>query len=270
MRGESGSRLVLADHDVGEGGALLLAFPHDAHVVLPLHGGPLCLAQVVKAAGEDDVQRVNKGVRRRRQFQGRHVSRRLREEDRVPCERLFLQRRVSLPAQSHLLPAASSQGCQHLRGLGRLADMPPFSAEPVVIGAGVYRHLRILSADIHQALPARQDDAVLVPGSRARWPGVCRVCRSGKHGDASRVQEPAPFRMAGVLHAAGVQLLCRNQRPPLRVALDVQKEVHEFWCLQVVDVAVPQQSRLRSTACGRLRSAAAGLFGIRRYGWKLR
>ena len=76
--------------------------------------------------------------------------------------------------------------------------------------------------------------------------------------------------MAGVLHAAGVQLLCRNQRPPLRVAFDVQKKVHEVWFLQVVDVAVPQQSSLRSTAFGRLRSTADGLLGIRRYGWKLR
>ena len=59
-------------------------------------------------------------------------------------------------------PAASSQGCEHLRGLRSLADMRPLSAEPVVIGASVYRHLRLLCADIHQAVPARHDDAVLV------------------------------------------------------------------------------------------------------------
>ena len=211
VRGKSGGRLVFADYDVGEGRALLLALPHDAHVVRALDGGPLGLAEVVKAAGEDDVQRVNKCVPRRRQFQGGHVGRRLREEDRVPCERLFLQRWVSLPTQSHLLPAASSQGCQHLGGLGGLADMPPLSAEPVVIGAGVYWHFRLLCADIDQAVPARQDDAVLIADSRARWPDVCWVRISGKlnsiasrDGDASRVQEPAPFRMAGVLHAAGV------------------------------------------------------------------
>ena len=153
--GKSGARLVLADYNVSKGSALLFALPHDAHVDLSIDSGPLSLAEVVKTASKNDIQRVNKGVRRRRQLQGRHVSRRLREEDRVACERLLLQRWVSLPAQSHLLPTASSQGCQHLGGLRGLANMPPLSAKPVVIGAGVYGHLRLLCTDIHQALPAR-------------------------------------------------------------------------------------------------------------------
>ena len=155
--------------------------------------------------------------------------------------------------------------------------MPPLSADPVVIRAGVYWHFRLLCADIDQAVPARQDDAVVIPDSRARWPAVCWVRISSKlnsiasnDGDASRVQEPAPFRMAGVLHAASVELFCRNQRPPLDVALDVEKSVHAFWCLQVVDVAVPQQSRLRSPARRRLKSSAGCLLGFRRCGCKLR
>ena len=124
--------------------SLLLALAHDAHVVLPVDGGALCLAQVVKTACEYDVQRVNQGIRRRRQLQRRHVCRRLRKEDRVPCERLFfcsagfpvcLSRscfQQQLPKDANISVACeASQTCRRSRPSRRLpASVVSFTPAP--------------------------------------------------------------------------------------------------------------------------------------------
>ena len=57
------------------------------------------------------------------------------------------------------------------------------------------------------------------------------------------MQEPAPLSVGRVLHTAGVQLLLRNERPALRVALHVQELVYEFRRMQVVHIAALMQAR---------------------------
>ena len=57
------------------------------------------------------------------------------------------------------------------------------------------------------------------------------------------MQEPAPLSIGRVLHTAGVQLLQRNERPALRVALHVQELVYEFRRMQVVHIAALMQAR---------------------------
>ena len=54
--------LVLTEDDLGEHRALRLPLANDPHVLLALDDGPLRLAEVVQAAGEDHVQAVDEGI----------------------------------------------------------------------------------------------------------------------------------------------------------------------------------------------------------------
>ena len=141
---KSSSGQVFPHLHVAEGGALLLALLDDAHVLLPVDFSPLRFAQVMETPREDDVEGVDKSVRGWREVHGRQVGGRLCEEYRVACQSFLSHSVVAGSTQAYLLPATSAQGCEHLGGQRCFADVQAFSANPIVVGQRVARHLDIL------------------------------------------------------------------------------------------------------------------------------
>ena len=121
---------------MGKSGALLLALPHDLHILGALDGCPVGLVEIVRRAREDDVHRLDERVLRRGQLHGRDFCRGLGEEDGVAGDAFLLDIGSAL-AETNLLPTASANGRQHLSSLRSGADVHRLPANPVVVDEGV-------------------------------------------------------------------------------------------------------------------------------------
>ena len=190
-------------------------------------------------AGEDDVQGINKCIRRRWKLQRWYIGRRLCEVNAVADECFLLRGRVATTAKADLFPAAPAQGNQHLGRLRCLADVRSLSPNPVVVRTSIQRHLRVLRGDVSQTIPARENKTVLIADAGTRW--SCRLRRritggacslrgpAALHRHAAGMQKPAPLIVLRVLDTAGMQLLWWNERPALRITLHVQPFMDLLW-----------------------------------------
>ena len=114
--GESHDGIFLADSSAFKDSAALFTLPNDPHVCIPVNYSPFCMFQIMHISCEDGRKRIDQGVRWRRQFHGRDVGRRLRQENGVAGQSTFLQCGIAACSKAHLLHATPTDRSEHLGG----------------------------------------------------------------------------------------------------------------------------------------------------------